>query len=148
MRRFWGRTAFIAVALSLAACGDSVKFPGIDDASEETTPDPATEPDPTTDPAPDASSDPAPDPVTDPVTEPDPVPDTETDPEPEPEPEPDPPADPTFEYYAPGDLIPGSGQGSLSETIFAPDMIFPVATDPTIPQSQVFRPGGGTGPCW
>lgn len=59
---------------------------------------------------------------------------------------PPPPPEPTFSYYKPGDLIPGSGRGSLSETIFAPDMIFPVQTDPAIPQSQVFRAGGGLGP--
>jgi len=69
------------------------------------------------------------------------VPDTPVVPEPEPEPEPEP--DPTFSYYPPGKLIPGSGQGSLSETLFAPDMVFPIETAPTIPQSQVFNHGGG-----
>lgn len=154
MLRFWGRATLAALTLSLAACGDNVKFPGLDDPSDQagTAPDP--EPAPTTDPVTDPNPDPAPEPVDDPVTGPgeDPVAPPDPEPEPDPElepdtnPEPEMPVEPTFEYYAPGNLIPGSGQGSLSETIFAPDMIFPVATDPAIPQSQVFRPGGGLGP--
>ena len=152
MQITWGRAALAAaVALSLTACGDTIKFPGIDDdTSEQPAPDPGSAPDPTPDPNP--VSDPDPDPATDPVTDPGPgpEPDPATDPDlttdPTPDPEPEPPVEPTFEYYAPGNLITGSGQGSLSETIFAPDMVFPVQTDPAIPQSQVFRPGGGLGP--
>lgn len=142
MKSIWGRAAIAAAFVSLAACGDVIKIPGVDE--RPTSPEPVSEPDPEPEPTPDPEP-----PITDPVT-PDPEPpvtDPVTpDPEPEPEPEPEPDPDPTFEYHAPGDLIPGSGQGSLSETIFAPDMVFPVATDPTIPQSQVFRAGGGLGP--
>ena len=52
------------------------------------------------------------------------------------------PAEPTFAYHAPGDLIPGSGLGSPDQTVYAPDMVFPIQTARTFPQSQVFRPGG------
>ena len=158
MRNIWGRSALTALALALTACGDTIKFPGIDDSTQQPSSDPVEEPTdsdvptPITDPVSEPESDLPLDPVPDPVPEPDP--DTETDSEEDPisetDPalEPDPPAEPTFEYYPPGNLIPGSGQGSLTDKIFAPDMVFPVMTDPTIPQSQVFRPGGGFGSSW
>ena len=111
-------------------------------------PSPPVEP-PTDDTQPDDAQDPVDPPTTDTPTDPDAPsdPDVPTDPDTPTDPvSPSPPADPTFSYYPPGNLIPGSGRGSLSETIFAPDMVFPVQTDPAIPQSQVFSPGGGLGP--
>jgi len=61
-----------------------------------------------------------------------------------PEPEPD-PLPIKFEYYAPGDLLPGSGIGRADNTIYAPDMVFPIKSAPTYLNSQVYRPGGGVG---
>ena len=86
-----------------------------------------------------------------PDTPPD-TPDT-TDPEPEPEPEDDVtdedaaanPLPVKFEYYAPGDLIPGTGFGQGDGNIYAPDMVFPIRTAPTFPQSMVYRLGGAVG---
>lgn len=73
------------------------------------------------------------------------VADTDTDvvvtPDPEPEPEPE----PVFSYYAPGALIPGTGEGNVDDVVYAPDMVFPIATAPTWLQSQVFTFGGGVG---
>ncbi|MEM1147702.1 MAG: peptidase M23, partial [Pseudomonadota bacterium] len=66
-----------------------------------------------------------------------PVEDT-SDPDPEPLPV-------KFEYYAPGDLLPGSGFGRADETIYAPNMVFPIKSAPTYLNSQVYRPGGGVG---
>jgi len=61
-------------------------------------------------------------------------------------PEPDPePLPVKFEYYAPGDLLPGSGFGRTDYTIYAPDMVFPIKSAPTYLNSQVYRPGGGVG---
>ena len=79
-----------------------------------------------------------------------PVTPDETDPEPEEEdvavepvtPEPLPVK---FEYYAPGDLIPGTGFGQGDGTVYAPDMVFPIKTAPTFPQSMVYRLGGAVG---
>ena len=67
----------------------------------------------------------------------------EVDPEPpviEPEPLPI-----KFQYYAPGELTPGSGVGAPDDTVYAPGMIFPVKSAPAFPQSQVWRFGGGIG---
>lgn len=134
----WGRTAIAALALSLTACGDTVKFPGFNDVAEDPAPDPATDPDP--EPVDQPVTDPDPEPVTDPDPTDEPVTDSETDPIPDPEPIPEP--EPTFSYYPAGNILPGSGQGSPDDTIFAPDMLFPVESAPTIVNSQVFLPGG------
>lgn len=74
----------------------------------------------------------------------------EPDPEPEPEPEtpvspPPPPAPVKFEYYAPGNLIPGTGFGRGDDTVYAPNMLFPIKSAPTFPQSMVYRSGGAVG---
>ncbi|MBR9834800.1 MAG: M23 family metallopeptidase, partial [Alphaproteobacteria bacterium] len=67
--------------------------------------------------------------------------DTDTDTEPEPvEPLPV-----KFQYYAPGNLTPGSGTGTANDTNYAPDMVFPIKAAPAFPQSQVWRFGGGIG---
>lgn len=50
--------------------------------------------------------------------------------------------EPAFSYHAPGNLTPGSGQGSPDETVYAPDMVFPIETARAFPQSMVFFPGG------
>lgn len=50
-----------------------------------------------------------------------------------------------FEYFAPGDLLPGSGFGRFDETIYAPEMVFPIKSAPTFLNSQVYRFGGGVG---
>lgn len=76
-------------------------------------------------------------------TEP-PTEETEVTPDPEPEPEPE-PLPVKFEYFAPGDLLPGSGFGRADDTIYAPNMVFPIKSAPTYLNSQVYRPGGGVG---
>jgi murein DD-endopeptidase MepM/ murein hydrolase activator NlpD len=50
-----------------------------------------------------------------------------------------------FEYYAPGDLIPGTGFGRGDDTVYAPNMLFPIKSAPTFPQSMVYRLGGAVG---
>ncbi|MHA7898233.1 MAG: M23 family metallopeptidase [Henriciella sp.] len=60
-------------------------------------------------------------------------------------PPPPPPAPVKFEYYAPGSLIPGTGFGLVDDTIYAPDMLFPIKSAPTFPQSMVYRLGGAVG---
>ncbi len=47
-----------------------------------------------------------------------------------------------FQYYGPGDLIPGTGTGRVDDTIYAPDILFPIRSARATPQSQVYRPGG------
>lgn len=64
------------------------------------------------------------------------IPDEESDPEPLPV---------KFQYFPPGNLITGSGIGTPDETVYAPDMVFPVKDAPAYPQSQVWRFGGGLG---
>jgi hypothetical protein len=131
--------------------GDATPDAPVDGDTPATDPvsndDPATLPDtdvdlptdtpPVTDPVdapPDATDTPDTDdtPVTPPV---DPV----TSPLAEPAPE------PVFSFFAPGALIPGTGQGSGDQVVHAPDMVFPIATAPTYLQSQVFTFGGGVG---
>jgi murein DD-endopeptidase MepM/ murein hydrolase activator NlpD len=51
-----------------------------------------------------------------------------------------------FDYLPPGDLIPGSGDGRVDETVYAPDMRFPVENAPAFANSQVYNPGGSAGP--
>lgn len=101
-------------------------------------------------------------PPTEPVERPEPVPQPQNpapppapQPAPEPAPAPAPGAPPpapvvqlpvVFRYHPPGELLPGSGTGSISVMNFAPDMRFPIASHPAFPGSQVYRPGGGLGP--
>ncbi|MEM8636601.1 MAG: peptidase M23, partial [Pseudomonadota bacterium] len=110
-----------------------------EDSGDDLTEDPPTESDEETEPEPL----PPPPPPSDP--EPEAEPETETEPESEPEPEPPAIVEPAFSYNAPGSLISGSGRGSLEETVFSPDMVFPILDAPAFPQSQVFRFGGGIG---
>ena len=51
-----------------------------------------------------------------------------------------------FEYLPPGDLIPGSGQGRVDETVYAPGMRFPIEEGPAFANSQVWGHGGIEGP--
>lgn len=48
-----------------------------------------------------------------------------------------------FQYFAPGVLAPGSGTGRQDDTVFVPDMVFPILDDPAFPGSQVWGFGGG-----
>jgi len=91
--------------------------------------------------APDTPDTPNTDPVDDPVTvTPDEDEPTVSPTEPEPEPLPV-----KFEYYGPGDLIPSTGNGRSDNLIYAPDMVFPIKSAPTWPQSMVYRLGGAVG---
>lgn len=76
------------------------------------------------------------------------IPTTQIPPPPEIESEPEPkqppaaPIAPAFSYHAPGSLTPGSGKGSPDQTVYAPDMVFPIKDARAFPQSMVFQPGG------
>jgi len=59
------------------------------------------------------------------------------------DPEPPAPIEPAFSFYGPGALLPGTGEGSENEIIFAPDMVFPIKDSPAYLQSMVFTFGGG-----
>ncbi|MEL7055481.1 MAG: hypothetical protein AAGL09_04075, partial [Pseudomonadota bacterium] len=98
------------------------------------------DPDPVID-DPDSAPIDAVDPGTDaPVEEPDGTDLVEAPSEPDPEPLPV-----KFEFFAPGDLLPGSGFGRADDTVYAPAMVFPIKSAPTYLNSQVYRPGGGVG---
>jgi murein DD-endopeptidase MepM/ murein hydrolase activator NlpD len=63
-----------------------------------------------------------------------------------PAPAPDTPAPapaPSFYYFRAGNLAPGSGTGSLEQTVLVPDIVFPIKDAPAIAQTQVYRWGGG-----
>lgn len=51
--------------------------------------------------------------------------------------------EPTFSYLSAGQLIPGSGTGTTDETVYAPDILFPVEEAPAYLQSMVWKLGGG-----
>lgn len=51
-----------------------------------------------------------------------------------------------FTYNPPGQLVPGSGTGRVDETVYAPDMRFPIEVPPAYPNSQVWGRGGSQGP--
>ncbi|MEZ5986502.1 MAG: M23 family metallopeptidase [Hyphomonas sp.] len=57
--------------------------------------------------------------------------------------EPPAPIEPAFSFYAPGALLPGTGEGAPEDMIFAPDMVFPIKDSPAYLQSMVFTFGGG-----
>lgn len=57
--------------------------------------------------------------------------------------EPPAPVEPVFSFYGPGALLPGTGEGSENDMIFAPDMVFPIKDSPAYLQSMVFTFGGG-----
>ncbi|GAB5457934.1 MAG: hypothetical protein Hens3KO_09640 [Henriciella sp.] len=117
--------------------------------AEEPVLPPETDPLPETDPEPEPDAEPETDPEPLPETDPGTVEDeTPADPEPvDPEPAaPEPEELPIkFQYYAPGSLTPGSGIGAPDDTVYAPEMIFPIKSAPAFPQSQVWRYGGGIG---
>lgn len=140
--------AVFAAALCLSACGDFIRYPG--DGRDDIEPIPAGAPgppppsEPVLDPYGEGETDPedevtpTPEPETEPVTDPEPEPELEPEPEPEPLPI-------VFQYRPAGDLIPGSGTGTPDDTIYAPDILFPVKDAPAYPQSMVWRFGGGIG---
>ena len=86
------------------------------------------------------------DPVTEDPVEEDPAPEEPVDEPPVDDAPETPPALPVaFEYYGSGDLIPGNGNGRGDDTVYAPDMLFPIKSAPTWPQSMVYRLGGAVG---
>lgn len=157
------------LAVNLAGC-DAVRYPG-DGGEPPRTPDtldpdappppppsvPVTDPygtgdtgetdDPTEDvdtPVSDTADDPVD--VSDQTPDTDtPVADTPTEEDPVVPEEPVEEPDPVFSFYAPGQLIPGSGTGSPDQLVHAPDIVFPVRTAPAYLQSQVWNYGGGIG---
>lgn len=52
----------------------------------------------------------------------------------------------TFTYNPPGQLRPGSGTGRQDNTVYSPDMRFPIENKPAYANSQVYNPGGNLGP--
>ena len=55
-------------------------------------------------------------------------------------------ADPNFKAEAPGVLLPNSGNGVRSSTVYAPGIRFPVSAKPVYLNSQVYGIGGHLGP--
>lgn len=51
-----------------------------------------------------------------------------------------------FAFEAPGALLPGSGKGVSDQTVYAPNLVFPVDHVPSYANSQVWMRGGGKGP--
>jgi len=49
-------------------------------------------------------------------------------------------------FLQPGDLEPGSGEGYKKDTIYFPGIRFPIEQPPAFANSQVYRPGGQSGP--
>ena len=84
-------------------------------------------------PSPEPSIEPTPEPISTPTPVEEPLP----------TPSPEPTAEPAFYYYPPGDLEPNSGQGYQDNTIYIPDLVFPIKDAPAFLQSQVYRFGGG-----
>lgn len=50
-----------------------------------------------------------------------------------------------FTYNPPGQLVPGSGTGRADDTVYVPDMRFPIEVAPAYPNSQVWGRGGLNG---
>ncbi|MEL6859652.1 MAG: M23 family metallopeptidase [Pseudomonadota bacterium] len=153
--------AILAVStLALAAC-DVVRVPGDGRAAPEPVPDGAPGPAPPVVPVDDPwGENETEEPTNIPVSNTEdtgPTEPTETDDPVEPEapvddpvivsppPPPPPPPPVKFEYFAPGDLIGGTGIGRVDDTVYAPNIVFPIKTAPTFPQSMVYRLGGAVG---
>ncbi|MFP4600212.1 MAG: peptidoglycan DD-metalloendopeptidase family protein [Persicimonas sp.] len=51
-----------------------------------------------------------------------------------------------FDYNPPGELVSGSGQGRTDNTVYVPDMRFPIEEAPAFANSQVWGHGGSQGP--
>lgn len=121
--------------------------PGEPNIDPEPAPAPEPAPEPSTDAIPTPAPEPSPEPAPEPAPQPDPAPQPEPAPAPTPEPIPDPLAvrlGPNgFAYHPPGQLLPNTGQGVADETIYAPDIVFPVRRARAILGSQVHNPGGG-----
>lgn len=137
--------------------GDVTNVPGNDPVTPDTpptdpvdvTPDDAPSGDDNTPDTPDSpSTDPDVDPIGDDIVDDDPVDVTPVDDDPVVSPPTPPATDPLpvkFEYFASGDLIPGTGSGRVDNLVYAPDMLFPIKSAPTWPQSMVYRLGGAVG---
>lgn len=123
---------------------------GLDETPGDTSSDSGTET-PDTVPAADPTSDSDAPPETDPMPDAEPAEDASETPSVDEAIDSDTPATPPaqlpvkFEYFPAGDLIPGTGSGRGDETVYAPDMLFPIKSAPTWPQSMVYRLGGAVG---
>ena len=105
------------------------------------SPTPSTPDTPIDEPTPTPDATVSPDPEDTPV--PEPTPSAEPTPTPTPEPtETTAAAEPAFYYYPPGSLEENSGTGVVDDTIYIPDMVFPIKDAPSYMQSQVYRFGG------
>ncbi len=51
-----------------------------------------------------------------------------------------------FTFLPPGDLAAGSGQGRVDQTVYAPDIRFPIEQGAAFANSQVWGHGGNSGP--
>jgi murein DD-endopeptidase MepM/ murein hydrolase activator NlpD len=51
-----------------------------------------------------------------------------------------------FSYRPTGELVPGSGKGRVDDTIYAPDILFPIEQGQAFANSQVWGVGGSSGP--
>jgi uncharacterized protein (TIGR03382 family) len=51
-----------------------------------------------------------------------------------------------FSFEPPGQLVPGSGEGRVDFTVYAPGMRFPIQDAPAFANSQVWGVGGSQGP--
>ncbi|MEL7481288.1 MAG: M23 family metallopeptidase [Pseudomonadota bacterium] len=161
-----------AAAALLAGCDNGVAFPGFSAPPEQPEASPPPPPPETPVPSPPVSPPPPTEadtpntetgsdtvaeieddeseadtpPATDTGSDAGPETPVEEDVPPSPPPPPPPPApEPAFSYRQPGDLIAGSGTGSFDETVYAPDMVFPILNAPAFPQSMVWNFGGGIG---
>ncbi len=147
-RQAIGVSTVIALVLATTACDRLLEPLDLPDPGASSTPDimptATSEPQPTDTPTPGPVSTVSPTPSATPTETPTPTPTPAQTPTPEPPPEPS--ATPAFFYYPPGELEPNSGQGHPDDTIYVPDMVFPIKDAPAFPQSQVYRYGGGLGP--
>lgn len=91
---------------------------------------------------------PEPTPLPEPTPTPEPTPPPEPEPTPPPPPEPTPPPAPTinFTFDPAGQLVSGSGTGRVDNTLWAPDMRFPIENPEAFANSQVWGVGGSKGP--
>lgn len=154
VRRFVERTFIVGVS-SLALIGCDYLLEPIEELPPPPKPAPPVLPTPTSDNSQDevtdidveTDEDVDSEPTSDETDNDESTPDTEPEvPPSEPEPtSPPEPVEPTFNYFPPGDLEPRSGQGAIDQTVYVPDMVFPIKNAPAFPQSQVYRFGGGIG---
>lgn len=51
-----------------------------------------------------------------------------------------------FTHEPSGKLVSNSGKGRVDDTVYAPDLLFPIESGPAFANSQVYGHGGGSGP--